>query len=224
MVAPGSALRAVVYGRIRAELKRRTIHMLRKFAVALIATTMLVAPALAGEAVKSTPATPAAATTPVATPAASTETRPDTKIVKKVKKTKVAHRHIARHIAMAKHGKHLTKIAEHTSHVKTAKVAKPAAPSTATASTPSGTTPTATIKTDTAGNTQTIKADKPVKKTKVSNRHNGHKLAMARHGKVKTAKHLGKVKTAKVSKPVKSAAATQAKTTQGTSNNKANVN
>ena len=35
--------------------------MIRKFAVALIATTMLVAPALAADAVKSTPAAPVAA-------------------------------------------------------------------------------------------------------------------------------------------------------------------
>jgi len=195
--------------------------MLRKFAVALIATTMLVAPALAGEAVKSTPATPAVATTPAATSAVSTGTKADTKPFKEVKKANVARRHIA----MAKHGKHLTKIAKHRSQVKTAKVAKTVAPSATTASTPSSMPSAATVKSDTAGKTQTIKADKPVKKTMISHRHNGHKLAMVKHGKVKTAKRIGKTKIAKQAGEVKTAThMSKVKTTQGTGNNKANVN
>src|ERR1700724_1591437 len=58
--------------------RQRTILMMRKFAVALIATTMLVAPALAADAVKSTPTAPAAAAAtaaPAVTPAPKTETK-----------------------------------------------------------------------------------------------------------------------------------------------------
>src|ERR1700732_426900 len=81
---------------------QRTILMMRKFAIALIATTMLVAPALAADAVKSTP------------PAAVTQTKTD----KDIKKTKVAHRHSGRHLAMVKHGKHSgsVKTAKHATH------------------------------------------------------------------------------------------------------------
>ena len=79
--------------------------MMRKFAVALIATTMLVAPALAADAVKSTPAAPVAAATtaaPTATPAPSTVTKTD----KSLKTFKVSHRHHVRHMTVAKNGKH----------------------------------------------------------------------------------------------------------------------
>src|SRR4030088_2106812 len=81
---------------------QRTILMMRKFAVALIATTMLVAPALAADTVKATPAATATTSAPTATPAAATVTKTD----KEIKKTKVAHRHVGRHLAMVKHGKH----------------------------------------------------------------------------------------------------------------------
>jgi hypothetical protein len=89
---------------------KRTILMMRKFAVALIATTMLVAPALAADAVKSTPA-PVAATTaaPAVTPAPKTEIKTATKHATKhlaktdrhLKTIKVAHRHTVRHMTFA---------------------------------------------------------------------------------------------------------------------------
>jgi len=57
--------------------------MMRKFAVALIATTMLVAPAFAADAVKSTPAAPVAAATtatPTVTPAPEAKTTAKTAV------------------------------------------------------------------------------------------------------------------------------------------------
>src|ERR1700724_4609296 len=59
---------------------QRTILMMRKFAIALIATTMLVAPAVAADAVKPTPAAPAATTTaPADTSAPKSDAKADTK-------------------------------------------------------------------------------------------------------------------------------------------------
>src|SRR4051794_15649960 len=70
--------------------------MLRKFAVALIATTMFMAPALAAEAVK----------TPVTTPAKMTDarTKPEVKTIKAVKSVKIVkHR---RHVRHHRHHRH----------------------------------------------------------------------------------------------------------------------
>ena len=100
--------------------------MMRKFAVALIATTMLVAPALAADAVKSTPAPVTAATTAAPAAASKTEIKTVTKHVTKhlaktdkhLKTVKVAHRHSVHHMTFAKNGKH-------PSHVVSAKVTKP---------------------------------------------------------------------------------------------------
>ena len=79
--------------------------MIRKFAVALIATTMLVAPALAADAVKSTPAAPVAA---ASTAGRDTGRQGYTKTATKIKTTT----------------KHLTKTAIKTDkHLKTFKVA-----------------------------------------------------------------------------------------------------
>src|SRR5882672_2818215 len=109
---------------------QRTILMMRKFAVALIATTMLVAPALAADAVKSTPAVPvAAATTAAPTVTPAPETKAVTKTVTKTETVKVAHRHHVGHLAFAKNGKH-------SSHVKTAKISKPVKSATATPAAP----------------------------------------------------------------------------------------
>jgi hypothetical protein len=178
--------------------------MMRKFAVALIATTMLVAPALAADTAKSTPAAPvAAATTPAAT------STPAAVIKSKTHKTlKVAHRHGVHHM-LAKN---------HSSHVKTAaKVSKPVAPATTTAATTtlapvagaSG-IPTPAAATASKPAVKTIKAGAGSKKLKVAHRHNGHKLAAAKTFKHASLKHGGHehgshVKTAKVSKPVKHA-------------------
>src|ERR1700724_2480204 len=88
---------------------QRTILMMRKFAVALIATTMLVAPALAADAVKSTQAAPVAAATtaaPTATSAPTTATKSAAKTEKHLKTIKVAHRHHVRHMTFAKNGRH----------------------------------------------------------------------------------------------------------------------
>ena len=171
--------------------------MMRKFAVALIATTMLAAPALAADAVKSTPAAGAAAATtaaPTVTAGAKSETKPVsgtvTKTDKHLKTIKVAHRHHVRHPAVAKNG-------GHSSQVKTAKVSEPVKSVTAT---PADSTTTPAAATANKPEVKVIKADKNLKKIKLSHRHNGHHLAMAKHGK-----HTGEVKTAKASKPVEHA-------------------
>ena len=148
--------------------------MMRKFAVALIATTMLVAPALAADAVKSTPASPVAA---------STTTAPITTSAPSTKTLKAAHRYQVRHVAFAKTGKH-------PSHVKTAKVSKPVK-STATAATPVASTWTLFPAPAT---------DKSVKTIKVSHRHVMHDRTVAKNFKpkshVKTAKVAKPVKAA----------------------------
>jgi hypothetical protein len=105
--------------------------MIRKFAVALIATTMLVAPALAADAVKSSPmapvtaatttaAAPAATAAPAVTPASKDATKTVIKTATKTehrKTIKVAHRN----------GHHLMVAKSHqpASHAKTVKVSKP---------------------------------------------------------------------------------------------------
>jgi hypothetical protein len=125
--------------------------MMRKFAVALIATTMLVAPALAADAVK--PAAPAAAATtaaPADTLAPKTEAKTSTKTVK------VAHHH-AHHVTVAKNGKPVTP-------VKTAKPVEAPPTSTATAAATSATPAGATaVKPD----VKVIKASKEPKKRHV---------------------------------------------------------
>ncbi len=209
--------------------------MLRKFAIAMIATTMLVAPALAADAVKSAPAAAvpatlaATATAPAATPGQSTAATTDVKTGKDVKKIKVVHGRNLHHLAVSKHGKSLVKIAKHSTHVKTAKVVKPTAPApTATPATviQNPVVPGTTVSTNEPSktNVKTIKAEKPVKKLKVSHRLNGHKLAMVKHGKVKIAKHSTSVKTANASKPVKPVDPSKTKTHEAKSNTKANVN
>jgi hypothetical protein len=160
--------------------------MIRKFAIALIATTMLVAPALAADAVKSTPAPVAAATT--AAPAVTTKTEIKTatkhatkhlaKTDKHLKTVKVAHRHSVHHMTFAKSGKH-------PSHVVSAKVSKPAK---AVKATPAA-SPATWFQ---------VKTDKPVKTFRVAH-HHAHHLMVAKHG--------GHVKTVKVSKPVKTVTA-----------------
>jgi hypothetical protein len=180
--------------------------MMRKFAVALIATTMLVAPALAAD----TSTRAAAATTPAVTPAPSTATKTAIK-TKTHKIIKIAHRHQVHHMAFAKNGKH-------PSHAKTAKLSKPLKSVTASATPTSGpaaaTTPasgTATPAVSTVSQpAKTIKASGGSKKIKLAHRHNEHHLAMAKtskhasvkHASVKRASHA---KIAKVSKPVKNA-------------------
>jgi len=170
--------------------------MMRKFAVALIATTMLAAPALAADAVKSTPAAGAAAATtaaPTVTAGAKSETKPVsgtvTKTDKHLKAIKVAHRHHVRHPAVAKNG-------GHSSQVKTAKVSEPvkavAAPPAVSTTTPAATASTPAVK--------VIKAGKDLKKVKVSRRHHVRHPTLAESGK-----HAGHVKTAKASKPVEPA-------------------
>jgi hypothetical protein len=171
--------------------------MMRKFAVALIATTMLVAPALAADAVKATPAATATTSAPTAIPAAATVIKTD----KEIKKTKVAHRHVGRHLAMLKHGKHSgnVKTARHASHVKTAKASQPVKAATATTGFTTGFATTPAVSTASKPVVKTIKANSP-KKIKVAHRHNGHHAIMAKNGK-----HVSHVKTAKVSKPVQHA-------------------
>src|SRR5580700_7805714 len=90
--------------------------MIRKFAVALIATTMLVAPALAADAVKSSPTAPVTAATTTAAPAATAGSKDATKTEHR-KTIKVAHRN-GHHLMVAKSR-------QPASHVKTAKVTKP---------------------------------------------------------------------------------------------------
>jgi hypothetical protein len=159
--------------------------MMRKFALALIATTMLVAPAFA-DAVKPTPAAPA--TTAASTVAPKAVTKTD----KHLKSFKVAHHHM-RHLTVAKNGKH-------TVHVKTAKVSKPVATVTA-----APTVSTAVSAASTAPAVKVIKAGKDTKKVKVAHRHNVRHLAIAGNGK-----HSSHVKTVKVSKPVKHAGVVKA--------------
>jgi hypothetical protein len=95
--------------------------MLRNFAVALLAATVLTAPALAQNTNADTK-TPAAATTPLS----KTASKPDQKTVaaKPMQKSASAHKH-HRHVAHVKHVKHVA----HLKHVKHAKYVK-AAPAT----------------------------------------------------------------------------------------------
>ena len=90
--------------------------MIRKFSVALIATTMLMAPALAADAVKSTPAAPVAAATTTAAPAVTPASK-DASRTEHRKTIKIAHRHV-HHLMVAENN-------TPASHVKTAKVSKP---------------------------------------------------------------------------------------------------
>jgi hypothetical protein len=101
--------------------------MLRKIAVAVIATTMLVAPALAADAAKSAPAI--TKTDVVATPTVKTDkpvkTDKDVKTVKADKDVKIvktvavtSHRHHRHHWVMARHH-------QYKGHVMTAKISKP---------------------------------------------------------------------------------------------------
>jgi hypothetical protein len=142
--------------------------MIRKFALALIATTMLMAPALAADAVKSTPAAPVAAATTTAAPAVTPASKDASKTEHR-KTIKIAHRH-AHHLMVAKtHGP--------ASHLKIAKVTKPAiktateTPAVSTA-TPAASKPAVNV----------IKADHVVKKIKVAN-HHGHHLTVAKNHK-----------------------------------------
>jgi hypothetical protein len=158
--------------------------MMRKFAVALIATTMLVAPALAADAVKPTPAAPVAASTtaaPTATPApqakTTSATKTDIKTDKHLKTLEVAH-HRTHHMTFAKNGKSV-------SHVKIAKVSKPATFVTTTPSTMMWFPWTAT------------KTDQHLKTFKIAH-HHAHHVTFAKNGKP-----VSHVKIAKVSKPVK---------------------
>jgi hypothetical protein len=223
--------------------------MMRKFAVALIATTMLVAPALAADAVKSTPAAPVAATTaaPAVTPNTKTATKTVTKTDKTLKTIKVSHRHPVRHMTIANNGKHwshvktakiskpsktvtatpaawptwspwtetktdkhlktfkvahhhahhmvVAKSGKHVNHVKTAKVGKPVNAVTAA---PAVSTPAPVASTASKPVVKTIEAGKDVKKIKVSHRHSGHHMAIAKNGKP-----AGHAKTVNVSKPIK---------------------
>jgi hypothetical protein len=172
---------------------QRTILMMRKFAIALIATTMLVAPALAADAGKSTQGAPVAAaitTAPASKHVTKTvsKTKTATKRVAKTEKHgktfKVAHRH-AHHMTVAKNG--------HSGHVKTAKVSKPVKIVTATpAPAPMTWFAWPAIKTDT-------KAGTHLKTVKVAH-HHAHHMTVAKNG------HSSHVKTAKVSKPATTAA------------------
>ena len=182
--------------------------MMRKFAVALIATTMLVAPALAADKATSTPAAPvAAATSPAVTSAPATASKTKTH-----KTMKVAHRHSVHHM-FAKN---------HSGHVKTAKVSKPVAPTTTVgaATTPASTTPAAGVSgtptpaaaTVSKPAVKTVKAGAGSKKIKIAHHHNGHKLAATKTFKHGSLKHGSHVKTAKVSKPVKHGNAAKAHT------------
>ena len=174
--------------------------MIRKFAVALIATTMLVAPALAADAVKSTPAAPvAAATTTAVTPVSKDATKTVTKTATKTehrKTIKVAHRH-GHYLMVAHNGKH-------SSHVKTAKVTKPVKTVMARpAASPVTLFPWTAPKTEPV---KTAHAKTEHHKTiKVAQRHVHPPMVAQNH---KPASH---VKTAKVTKPaVKTVTATPA--------------
>jgi hypothetical protein len=179
--------------------------MIRKFAIALIATTMLVAPALAADAVKSTPAAPVAAATTTTAPAVTPASKDATKnVAKTITKTatktehrktiKVAHRHV-HHLMVAK---------SHTSasHVKTAKVTKPVKTVMARpAASP------VTLFPWTAPKTEHVKTEHH-KTIKVAHRHVHHLMVAKNHT---PASHM---KTAKVTKPaVKTVNATPAVST-----------
>ena len=170
----------------------RIILMIRKFAFALIATTMLVAPALAADAVKSTPAASvAAASTAAVTPAAKDTTKTAIKTSTKTKHlTKTA-------IKSDKHLKTFKVAHRHPLHVKTAKVSKPVKAVTA-APAPTTSFPW----------TQPGTVNKPVKTFKVAHHHVHHTVV---------AKHMTHVKTVKLSKPVKAVTAAPSITTPVTS-------
>jgi hypothetical protein len=160
--------------------------MIRKFAVALIATTMLVAPAFAADAVKSTSAAPvAAASTPAVTPAAKVTTKTAIKTSTK-HLTKTA-------IKTDKHLKTFKVAHRHPLHVKIAKVSKPVKTVTA-APAPTTWFPW----------TQPGTVVKPVKTFKVAHHHAHHMVV---------AKHVTHVKTVKLSKPVKAVTAASSITT-----------
>jgi len=167
--------------------------MIRKFAVALIATTMLVAPALAADAVKSSPtapvtaattttAAPAATAAPAVTPGSKDATKTLTKTATKTehrKTIKVAHRN----------GHHLMVAKSHqpASHVKTAKVTKPVKTVMARpAASPVTLFPWTAPKTE---QVKTVHA-----KTKVAHRQVHHLMVAQNH-------KPSHVKTAKVTKP-----------------------
>jgi hypothetical protein len=168
---------------------QRTILMMRKFAIALIATTMLVAPALAADAVKSTPAAPVAAAStaaPTVTSDPKTDTKTVTKTDKNLKTFKVSHRHPVRHMTVAKNFKH-------SSHVKTVKMSKPVKTVTATpAASPMWFSWT---------------APKTEKHLKVAH-HHAHHMTFAKNDK-----HVSHVKTAKIAKPVTAVTAAPAAST-----------
>jgi hypothetical protein len=180
--------------------------MMRKFAVALIATTMLVAPALAADAAKPTPAAPAATTTaPADTSAPKSDAKADTKSgiktdAKTVTKSDVkaetksdaktvtetatkTGKELKTKVAHSQHVRHMTyaKNGVRAGHVRTAKMSKPAAP----------------VMTwfQWGAPTTAVKAEKHVKTLKVA--HHVHHTTFAKNRK--PASH---VQTAKVSKPV----------------------
>jgi hypothetical protein len=171
--------------------------MIRKFAVALIATTMLVAPALAADAVKSNPTAPVTATTPA--PAATAPATPGSKDATKTehrKTIKVAHRN-GHHLMVAK-------IHQPASHVKTVKVTKPVETVMARpAASPVTLFPWSAPKTE---QVKTVHAKtEHHKSVKVAHRQVHHLMVAQNH---KPASH---VKTAKATKPaVKTVTATPA--------------
>jgi hypothetical protein len=163
--------------------------MMRRFAVALIATTMLVAPALAADAVKSTPAAPVAAAT-TAAPTVTSAPKDVSKTDKHLKTIKVAHRHPVRHMTFAKNGKH-------PSHVMAANVSKPVKTVKATpAASPATWFPWTVTKTD-----------QHPKTLRVAHHHAPH-LMVAKKGK-----HATHVKTAEVTTPIKAVTAAPAVST-----------
>jgi hypothetical protein len=178
--------------------------MMRKFAVALIATTMLVAPALAADAAKPTPAAPAATTTaPADTSAPKSDVKADAKSgiktdAKAVTKSDVkadtksdvkadaktvtesatkTGKELKTTVAHSHHVRHMAyaKSGVRAGHVKTAKMSKPAAP----------------VMTwfQWGAPTTAVKSEKHVKTLKVAHHVQNHKPA-------------SHVQTAKVSKPV----------------------
>jgi len=184
--------------------------MMRKFAVALIATTMLVAPALAADAAKPTSAAPAATTTaPADTSAPKSDVKVDSKgdtksgiktDAKTVTKSDVkadaksdtktvtesatkTGKELKTKVAHSHHVRHMTyaKNGVRAGHVKTAKMSKPAAP----------------VMTwfQWGAPTTAVKSEKHVKTLKVA--HHVHHTTFAKNHK--PASH---VQTAKVSKPV----------------------
>jgi hypothetical protein len=184
--------------------------MMRKFAVALIATTMLVAPALAADAAKPTPAAPAATTTaPADTSAPKSDVKADAKSgiktdAKAVTKSDVkadtksdvkadaktvtesatkTGKELKTKVAYSHHVRHMAyaKSGVRAGHVKTAKMSKPAAP----------------VMTwfQWGAPTTAVKSEKHVRTLKVA--HHVHHTTFAKNRK--PASH---VQTAKVSKPV----------------------